>query len=128
MSNPFEYANDLMKKKDYNGDYIRERKDYKPFFINRSLSYQPDLIYNANMMNCLPMVDVKAHYDFMYQSVTKKKRPFRGWIKLKKLEDLAIIKEFYKYSNKKALSALNILDDKAIKFMKKTLNKGGKSL
>ena len=36
--NPFEYANDLMKKKDYDGDCIRERKDYKPFFINRSFA------------------------------------------------------------------------------------------
>ena len=83
--NPFEYANDLMKKKDYDGDCIRERKDYKPFFINRSLSYQPDLIYNANMMNEYPMLDTKAHYDFLHQTVEKKKRPFKGWIKAKKL-------------------------------------------
>ena len=29
--NPFQYANDLMKKKEYDGDCIRERKDYKQF-------------------------------------------------------------------------------------------------
>ena len=125
--NPFEYANDLMKKKDYDGDCIRERKDYKPFFINRSLSYQPDLIYNANMMNEYPMLDTKAHYDFLHQTVEKKKRPFKGWIKAKKLEDLAVVKEYYKYSNKKALESLNILTENDIKQLKQKLFKGGKS-
>ena len=125
--NPFEYANDLMKKKDYDGDCIRERKDYKPFFINRSLSYQPDLIHYANMMNENPMLEAKAHYDFLHQTVEKKKRPFRGWIKAKKLEDLAVVKEYYKYSNKRALECLGILTGDDIKYLKERLKKGGKS-
>ena len=125
--NPFEYANDLMKKKDYDGDCIRERKDYKPFFINRSLSYHPDLIYNANMMNENPMLDTKAHYDFLHQTVEKKKRPFKGWIKVKKLEDSAVVKEYYKYSNKRALECLDILTEGDIKSLRKKLFKGGKS-
>ena len=125
--NPFQYANDLMKKKDYVGDCIRERKDYKPFFINRSLSYQPDLIHYANMMNENPMIEVKSHYDFLYQTVEKRKRPFRAWIKAKKLEDLAVVKEYYKYSNKKALESLNILTEDNIKQLKQKLFKGGKS-
>ena len=90
--NPFQYANDLMNKKDYDGDCIRERKDYKAFFVNRSLSYQPDLIHYANMMNENPMVETKAHYDFLHQTVEKKKRPFRPWIKTKKLYDLSNFK------------------------------------
>ena len=125
--NPFEYANDLMRKKDYDGDCFRERKDYKPFFINRSLSYHPDLIYNANMMNEYPMLEVKAHYDFLHQTVEKKKRPFRGWIKAKKLEDLAVVKEYYKYSNKRALECLDILTEVDIKSLREKLFKGGKS-
>jgi len=125
--NPFEYANDLMKKKDYDGDCIRERKDYKPFFINRSLSYHPDLIYNANMMNENPMLDIKAHYDFLHQTVDKKKRPFKGWIKAKKLEDLAVVKEYYKYSNKRALECLDILTEGDITSLREKLFKGGKS-
>jgi len=125
--NPFQYANDLMNKKEYVGDCIRERKDYKPFFVNRSLSYQPDLIHYANMMNENPMLEKKAHYDFLHQTVDKRKRPFRPWIKVKKLGDLAIIKEYYKYSNKKALVCLDILSDDDIKQLKEQLYKGGKS-
>ena len=125
--NPFQYANDLMRKKDYDGDCIRERKDYKLFFINRSLSYQPDLIHYANMMNENPMLETKAHYDFLHETVEKRKRPFRAWIKAKKLDDLAIVKEYYKYSNKKALESLNILTEDDINKLKQRLNKGGKS-
>ena len=125
--NPFQYANDLMKKKDYDGDCIRERKDYKPFFINRSLSYHPDLIHYSNMMNEHPMLEVKAHYDFLHQAVEKKKRPFKGWIKVKKLEDLAVVKEYYKYSNKRALECLDILTEVDIKSLREKLFKGGKS-
>ena len=116
-----------MNKKDYDGDCIRERKDYKPFFVNRSLSYQPDLIHYANMMNENPMIEKKAHYDFLHQAVDKRKRPFRAWIKVKKVDDLAIVKEYYKYSNKKALETLNILSDDDINCLKQRLNKGGKS-
>ena len=116
-----------MKKKNYDGDCIRERKDYKQFFINRSLSYQPDLIHYANKMNEYPMLETKAHYDFLHQTVEKRKRPFQPWIKAKKLDDLAIVKEYYKYSNKKALECLNILSDDDIKQLKEKLYKGGKS-
>ena len=116
-----------MKKKEYNGDYIRERKDYKPFFINRSLSYQPDLIHYANMMNENPMIEKKAHYDFLHQTVDKKKRPYKGWIKAKKLDDLAIVKEYFKYSNKRALESLSILTEDNIQQLKQKLFKGGKA-
>ena len=59
--------------------------------------------------------------------VEKKKRTFRAWIKAKKLEDLAIVKEYYKYSNKKSLEALKILTENNINNMKQSLSKGGKS-
>ena len=78
-------------------------------------------------MNENPMLDTKAHYDFLHQTVEKKKRPFRGWIKTKKLEDLAVVKEYYKYSNKKALESLSILTENDIKQLKQKLFKGGKS-
>ena len=125
--NPFEYANDLIKKKNYDGEYIRESKDYKPFFINRSLSYYPDLIFHANMMNENPMIEVKAHYDFLHQIVEKKSRKKQYWIKVKKLEDLEIVKEYYNYSNKRALESLNILTEADIQYMRGKMLKGGKS-
>jgi len=79
------------------------------------------------MMNENPMIEKKAHYDFLHQTVEKRKRPFRPWIKAKKLDDLAIVKEYYKYSNKRALECLSILTEDDINYLKQRLNKGGKS-
>jgi len=63
----------------------------------------------------------------LHQTVEKRNRPFRPWIKAKKLDDLAIVKEYYKYSNKKALECLDILTEDDINYLKQRLNKGGKS-
>ena len=124
--NPFEYANDLMIKESYDTD-IEQRKDYKEFLINRSLSYQLDLIYAVNEINRYPDVEKKLHYDFLHNIIPKKKRSYKHWIKGKKLENIEIIKEFFKYSNSKAETALTVLTDGDIDYIKSKLNKGGMS-
>ena len=124
--NPFEYANDLMIKENYDTD-IEQRKDYKEFLINRSLSYQLDLIYAVNEINRYPDVEKKLHYDFLHNIIPKKKRPYKYWIKGKKLENIEIVKEFFKYSNSKAETALTVLADGDIDYIKNKLNKGGMS-
>ena len=124
--NPFEYANDLMIKESYDVD-IEQRKDYKEFIINRSLSHQLDLIYIINEINRYPDVEKKLHYDFLHNVIPKKKRPYKHWINGKKLENIEIIKEFFKYSNSKAETALAVLTDGDIDYIKNKLNKGGMS-
>ena len=124
--NPFEYANDLMTKEDYEED-IEQRKDYTKFIINRSMSHQPDLIYMINEINKYPDVDKKLHYDFLQRGIPKKKRPYKHWIKGKKLENMELVKEFFKYSNSKAETALSVLTDGDIDYIKNKMNKGGMS-
>jgi len=43
------------------------------------------------------------------------------------LEDLAVVKEYYKYSNKRALECLDILTEGDITSLREKLFKGGKS-
>ena len=124
--NPFEYANDLMVKESYDVD-IEQRKDYKEFLINRSLSYQLDLIYAVNEINRYPDVEKKLHYDFLHNIIPKKKRSKKFWIKGKKLENMDIVKEVFKYSNSKAETALSVLTDGDIDYIKIKMNKGGMS-
>ena len=124
--NPFEYANDLMVKESYDVD-IEQRKDYKEFLINRSLSYQSDLIYIVNQINKYPDVEKKLHYDFLHVIIQKKKRPRKFWIKGKILENMDIVKEVFKYSNSKAETALSVLTDGDIDYIKIKMNKGGMS-
>ena len=124
--NPFEYANDLMTKESYDSE-IKDRKDYKKFLINRSLSYQMDLIYIVNEINKFTDIDNKTHYDFLYNIIPKKKRPRKFWAKAKRLENLALVKEFFKYSDSKASTALSVLTERDIEYIKNKLNKGGLS-
>jgi hypothetical protein len=124
MSNPFEYAKDLMTKSECD-DTVMERKDYNKFIINRALSFHSDLVFYANFVNEYPDIDNKCHYDFLHGSIPKKNRGFKPWIKSKKVENMEIVKEYFKYSNSKASQALAILTEENLQFMRKKLDKGG---
>jgi hypothetical protein len=124
--NPFEYAHDLITKEKYDSD-IPERKDYKQFLLNRTLSYHNDLIHYINELNRYPDISDKGHYDFINTAVPKKKRQKKYWVKGKKYENMEIVKEYYKYSTSKCITALSVLSDKDIKNIKDKLYKGGTS-
>ena len=124
MSNPFEYVKDLMTKSECD-DTVMERKDYNKFIINRALSFHSDLIFYSNFVNEYPDIDNKCHYDFLHGTIPKKNRGFKPWIKAKKVENMEIVKEYFKYSDEKARQALNILSDGDLVVIKETIQKGG---
>ena len=124
MSNPFEYAKDLMTKNECD-DTVIERKDYSKYIINHALSFHSDLIFYSNFVNEYPDIDNKCHYDFLHGSIPKKNRGFKPWLKAKKVENMEIVKEYFKYSNSKAFQALAILSEENLQFMRKRLDKGG---
>ena len=124
MSNPFEYVKDLMTKSECD-DTVMERKDYSKFIINRALSFHSDLVFYSNFVNEYPDIDNKCHYDFLHGSIPKKNRGFKPWIKAKKVENMEIVKEYFKYSNSKATQALAILSEENLQYMRKRLDKGG---
>ena len=101
-------------------------KKYPPFIVNKCLSPFPDTIQLVNEMNQLPHLDKKLQFDFLINSLRPRKR-FTPWMKAKKLDNLEYVKEYYGYSNEKAKSALEILNDEQIKTIKNSLNKGGKN-
>ena len=106
-------------------DEIWEKK-YPPFIINKALSGFPDTIMYANEMNQNHHLDKKLQFDFLLNSIRKRKR-FTPWLKANKVSNLEYVKEFYGYSNEKAKSALTILTNEQIKQIKTSLNKGGKN-
>ena len=99
-------------------------KDYPPFIINRCLSGHLDAIMFANEMNKYPNLDKDLQYHFFLNTLRKKKR-FSPWLRKDKLTDLEIIKQYYGYSNEKALNALKILTPDQINFIKQRLDIGG---
>ena len=95
-----------------------------PFIINKCMSAHLDCIMFANEMNKFPNLDKDLQYSFYLNTLRKKKR-FSPWLRKDKVTDLEIIKQYYGYSNEKALSALKILTPDQINFIKQRLDIGG---
>jgi len=102
----------------------QDEKSYSPFMVNRALSYHRDTTLLANEMNLYPSTDKKLQYDFLLNIVRSSKRPYSKWFKKAKSSDLDTIKEYYGYSDAKAVEALKILSNDQIAAMKKQLYKG----
>jgi hypothetical protein len=120
---PFEYVDLILhkKKQEENLDF----KDYAPFIVNRSLSYHVDCILYAQEMNLYPQLDKDMQYHYLLNSIRPMKRKFAPWQKAVKDKDIECVKEFFGYSNRKALEALRILTDDQITEIKIKTDKGG---
>lgn len=100
-------------------------KDYSPYIINRCFSGHIDCLMYANEMNKYHFLPKKMQYDFFINSINPRKR-FSPWAKKNQVEYLDVIKEYYGYSNPKALQALRILSKDQLEHIKQLVDKGGK--
>ena len=112
-------------KKDVMIDEYEEKK-YPAYIVNKCLAPFPDTLLYVNEMNRLHGLDNRLQYDFLLNSLRKRKR-FAKWMKVSKIKDLDVIKEYYGYSNEKAKQALDVLTEEQIKIIKIKLTKGGKN-
>lgn len=99
--------------------------DYNPFVINKALSFHRDCVLFANEMNKLPNAEALLQYHYLLNRIRGYKRPFQKWYKKETVENLRLVKEYYKYSTEKAKDALLILSDDHLNEIKKELDKGG---
>ena len=122
---PFQFVNEItFGKKDVMVDPDMEKK-YVPFMINRSLSYFPDTVHMANEMNRYHHLDKKLQFQFLLNIVRKKKR-FSKWVKPQTDSNVDVIKEYYGYSNEKAIQILPLLSSDQLNIIKNKVNKGGR--
>lgn len=125
---PFDFVNDInLGKKDIitNSDNPElAEKTYNPFLTNRALSYFPDTVQYANLMNFNYHLNHKMQYDFLLNIVRKRKR-FSKWHKTSNDEDLQKVIAYYGYSVNKAKEALKILSDEQLSKIKSKMDKGG---
>ena len=105
-------------------DYDTVVKKYAPFVVNRCLSYFPDTIIQSNNMNLNSHLDKRMHFDYLSSSIRRRNR-FSKWHRKEENENLVIVKEYFGYSNRKAIEALSILSEKDLDGMKKEMDKGG---
>jgi hypothetical protein len=106
------------------GDPQWEKK-YPAFVVNKCLSGHIDTVMFANEMNLNHQLTSRLQYDFLLNSVRKRKR-FSPWLKKEKIQDLDAVKSYYGYSNEKAQQALKILTKDQINYIKSKLDVGGK--
>jgi hypothetical protein len=129
MSNPFIYVDSVSysKKNLMRGtanDDLAER-GYKPFLTNRSLSYHQDSILFANEMNIRPTAENKWQYEYLLNSLRKRKR-YSKWKKQDPDATVEMIMEYFGYGRSKAEEALRILTDEQLAMIEVALDKGGK--
>ena len=100
-------------------------KSYPPYIVNRCLSGHIDAILFASEINKHPNLDKRLQYDFLLNSLRKRKR-FTPWLKKEQIEDLDLVKTHYGYSNEKARVALTLLTKPQIEYIRKKHEKGGR--
>ncbi len=99
-------------------------KEYPPFIINKCLSGHLDCVLFANEMNKYHFLDKDMQYNF-YLNILRKRKRFSPWLRKDKVSDLDYVKQYYGYSNEKALQVLKILSYEQIEFIKQRLDTGG---
>jgi hypothetical protein len=123
--NPFDFLNAINDtKKQLIVDDLTEKK-YNGFMVNRGLSYFHDTVLLANEMNRYHHLDNKLQFDFLINTIRKKKR-FSKWLKPDEADAIEVVKECYGYSNEKARQALTLLSESQLNELKKRMNKGGR--
>ena len=122
---PFDYLNSInMTKKNLMIDEQSE-KDYVPFIVNRGLGYFQDTVLLANEMNINCHLDNKMQYDFLKNTIRKRKR-FSKWLKEDEDKKVDIICQAYGYSRNNAKHVAHLFDNKQINILEKGLNTGGR--
>ena len=120
-----DYLNSInYTKKNVMLDHIDEKK-YPAFIVNKCIAPFPDTILYVNELNRMHWLDNRLQYDFLLNSLRKRKR-FAKWMKASKIKNLDVVKEYYGYSNEKAKMALDVLTEEQLKIIKIKLTKGGK--
>jgi hypothetical protein len=114
----------LSKKNLLHSDDPAWEKKYPAFIINKCMSHHMDTIMYANEINQYPELDNLLQYDFFINTVRPRKR-FSPWGKKEKAQDLDIVKQYYGYSDEKAIDALRILTSDQLDFIRSKLDTGG---
>jgi hypothetical protein len=100
-------------------------KLYKPYLMNRSLSYFQDTILYANEMNMRPHLENKLQYEYLLNTLRKRKR-YAKWKKQIPDATVEMIMDYFGYGRSKAEDALRVLTDDQLTMIEVALDKGGK--
>ena len=118
--NPFDYVKSINEK-----TTVESMAGYNPYLANISFSNSIDTVLIVNEMNRLHNLPPEAQYDFLYGSISKRRR-WGKWYKAEENPHLHMVMEFYGYSEQKALEALQLLTQENLRDIKLQMEKGGR--
>ena len=113
-----------LTKEDITVDDPSAIKKYPSFIVNKCMSAHIDCIMFANEMNLNHHISKDLQYHFYLNSLRRKKR-YSPWLRKDKIKDLDVVKQYYGYSNAKAIQALKILTKEQLNYIKKRIDVGG---
>ena len=120
---PFEIIDSINNtKKPLVVDDVSE-KAYDAFMVNKGLSYFQDTVIFAQQMNINYHIDSKLQYDYLFNSIRKKKR-YSKWFKKEKDVDIDSIKIYFNYGHRKAQEAASLLSKEQIEYIKEKVRGG----
>lgn len=127
-TNPFDYVNSINSGKNNmmrgtENDSLGE-KEYNPWMTNLALSYFPDTVLHANLVNQYYHLENRPQYEFLINSIRPKKR-FSKWVKATSSEDVEFVCEYYGCNKILAKEYLSLLTSEQLKVMKEQKQKGG---
>lgn len=124
---PFEYVDAINQGKDIiRGSENPElaEKGYNPWMANKALSYHADTVGFANVMNRYHHLDKLLQFDYLINTVRKKKR-YAKWHKPDNAADLEVVMEFYKVGPNVAKQYLKVLTPSQLTDLRTRIIKGG---
>jgi len=111
--------------RDTENDVLGESQ-YDPWLTNNALSYFPDTILHANLMNQFHQLDKRPQYEFLINSIRSRKR-FSKWVKSDINEDLLFVCEYYNCNKVVGREYLSLLTSEQLNLMKEQKEKGGRA-
>ena len=123
---PVDFLNAInQSKKDLIKEDPTNEKEYSAWMVNRGLSYFPDTVMYANEMNQRHQISNKWQFQFLLNSIPKKKR-FSKWFKREEEKHLKLVMDCYGYSSEKAKQVLGILTQEQLKTIEEKQYTGGR--
>lgn len=122
---PFEIIDSVTYSKKPLFDDPEADKAYSAFIVNKGLALYSDTVMPANEMNRYSFIPVKWQFDYLINTITKRKR-YSKWVKKMKLPaDVELIMSYYGYSATKAIQALSLLTPDQLSTIKERTSRGG---
>lgn len=126
MATPFDFINAITFTKE---NLLKDKlsiKDYNAYMVNRGLSNYIDTVLYANEMNKHYEIPSEWQFQFLINTITKKKR-FSKWAKKDPdTKSFLLVKEYFNYSDDKARQALSILSQSDLDEIEQKMYKGGR--